>query len=178
MADMNATDYLVNGLFVLVVLRQARERRLDARSILVPLAVVVLVAQNYLHVFPTRGNDLLFIGALATLGLALGTLCGFATHVRAGDDGVALARVGWVAGALLVFGISARMVFAFAVGHGFQPAVAGFSATHSIDAAAWPVALVLMAVCEVAARLVIVQVRGRIAVSAAAQMSGRLGLAA
>ena len=169
MAGMNATDYLVNGLFLLVVLRQARERRLDARSIVAPLVMLALVAQNYLHVIPTAGNDLLFIGSLAALGLTLGTLCGFATHVRAGNDGVALARVGWVAGALLVFGISARMVFAFAVGHGFEPAVAGFSASHSIDAAAWPAALVLMALCEVVARLVVVQVRGHLASAAATQ---------
>jgi hypothetical protein len=43
---------------------------------------------------------------------------GFATHVRAGDNGLAVARVGWIAG------IGSRMVFAFAISHGmglFQP---------------------------------------------------------
>ena len=163
---MNTTDYLINGIFVLVVLRQARERRLDTRSLVAPLVMVFFVAQQYLHSIPTAGNDLLLIGALATLGLTLGTLCGFVTHVRAGADGVALARVGWLAGALLIAGISSRLVFAFAVSHGFEPAVRSFSMAHQVGAAAWPVALVLMAICEVTARLVIVQVRGRLVVAA------------
>ncbi len=74
---------------------------------------------------------------------------------------MALARVGWLAGGLLVAGISARTVFVFAVGHGAEPAIRGFSIAHQIGAAAWPLALVSMALCEVTARLVIVQLRGR-----------------
>ena len=101
------------------------------------------------------------LAVLASVGMALGILCGFATHVRVRLDGVALARVGWVAGALLVAGIAARMVFAFAVAHGAEPAVRSFSVGHQIGAAAWPVALVSMALCEVTARLVTVQLRGR-----------------
>ena len=62
---------------------------------------------------------------------------------------------------LLVFGITARMAFAFAVSHGAHHAVANFSVAHQIGAAAWPVALVSMAVCEVTARIAIVQLRGR-----------------
>jgi hypothetical protein len=159
---MTTTDYLINGLFILIVLRQARERRLDAKSIAAPLAMMFFVGQQYLHSIPTAGNDLALIGALAGVGIGLGTLCGFATHVRAGDDGMALARVGWVAGTLLIAGIGSRMVFAFAIGHGFEPTVASFSISHEITAAAWPVALVLMALSEVTARLVIVQIRGRL----------------
>ena len=158
---MTTTDYLINGIFLLVVLRQARERRLDTRSFAAPMAMVLFIGQQYLHSIPTAGNDLLFIGALASLGLALGTLSGLATHVRADEDGMALARVGWLAGALLTAGISSRMVFAFASSHGLEPAVRSFSIAHQIGAAAWPAALVLMAICEVTARLVIVQVRGR-----------------
>lgn len=158
---MTTTDYLINGVFILVVLRQARERRLDTKSIVAPLAMVFFVGQQYLHFIPTAGNDLVLIGCLATVGIGLGTLCGVATHVRAGDDGMALARVSWVAGALLMAGIGSRMVFAFALSHGLEPTVASFSISHQIEAAAWPVALVLMALCEVTARLVIVQVRGR-----------------
>ena len=37
---MTFTDYLINGLFVLIVLRQARERELDRRSAVIPLAIV------------------------------------------------------------------------------------------------------------------------------------------
>jgi hypothetical protein len=158
---MTTTDYLINGLFVLVVLRQARERALDRRSVIAPLVLVFFVAQMYLHTIPTSGNDLVFIAALAVVGVSLGLLSGFATHVRAGADGVALARVGWIAGLLLVAGIGSRLAFVFAVNHGFEPAVRSFSLAHQIGAAAWPAALVAMAVCEVTTRIATVQVRGR-----------------
>src|SRR5262249_30814643 len=96
-----------------------------------------------------------------------GLMSGVATHVRAGDDGFAHARVGWLAAALLVAGISSRMVFAFAVGHGLEPAIASFSVAHQIGAAAWPVALFSMAICEVTARVLTVQLRGRLLLGAA-----------
>lgn len=157
---MTFTDYLINGIFVLVVLRQARERRLDARSVIAPLALVVFVATHYVRSIPTGGDGLALVAALTAVGLAFGVLCGFATFVRAEPDGTSWARVGWVAGGLLVAGISARMLFVFAVHHGFEPAIRTFSIAHHIDAAAWPVALVAMALCEVTARIVIVHVRG------------------
>jgi hypothetical protein len=162
---MTITDYLINAIFVLVVLRQARERELDRRSILVPLLLVFFVAQMYLHSIPTAGNDLVLIGLLAAVGLTLGIASGFATHVRSGDHGLALARVGWLAATLLIAGIGSRMVFAFAVTHGLRPDLASFSIAHHISAAAWPTALVLMAICEVTTRIAIVQIRGRKAMS-------------
>jgi hypothetical protein len=166
MTPMTTTDYLINALFVLIVFRQARERKLDRRSLIIPLALVAAVAQMYVHSIPTAGNDLVLIGALATVGLACGVISAFATHVRADERGFAVARVGWLAGSLLVAGISSRMVFEFAVSNGGRHAVASFSIAHHISAAAWPVALVAMAVLEVAARVVIVHLRGREALRA------------
>jgi hypothetical protein len=171
---MTFTDYLINAVFVFVVLRQARERRLDLRSLLVPLAVVFFVAQNYVHSIPTAGNDLVLVGLLSSVGLGLGLLSGFATRVRVAD-GVALARVGWVAGALLLAGICARMIFVFAVNNGAEPAIRSFSVAHHIGAAAWPVALVSMALCEVTARLVTVQLRARRMTGGAAPSPVALG---
>ena len=144
-----------------VVLRQAKERELDRRSVTVPLILMLFVGAQYLHSVPTAGNDLLLIVRLAPVGLTLGVAGGFATQVRAGAGGVALARAGWIAGGLLVLGIGARMGFAFAVGHGFESTVRSFSVAHQIGAPAWPVALVLMALIEVGARIAVVQVRGR-----------------
>ena len=158
---MTITDYLINAVFVLIVFRQARERELDLRSAILPLAIVAYVAHMYVHSIPTAGNDLVLIGALGVVGLTLGVASGFATHVRAGEDGLAVARVGWIAGALLIAGIGSRMVFAFAVSHGAHQAVASFSIAHQIGVAAWPVALVLMAMLEVGTRIAIVQLRGR-----------------
>ncbi len=158
---MTTSEYLLNAAFVLLVLRQAKERELDRRSVTVPLLLMFFVGAQYLRTLPTAGNDLLLIVGLALVGLTLGVTGGFATQVRTGDKGVALARVGWIAGALLVLGIGARMAFAFAIGHGFEPAVRSFSIAHQIGSAAWPAALVLMALVEVGSRIAVVQVRGR-----------------
>jgi hypothetical protein len=83
-----------------------------------------------------------------------------ATHVRPGSDGVPRARVGWIAGGLLIAGIGARLAFQFAVNNGAGPAIRSFSIANHLGAAAWPVALVSMAILEVTVRLVIVQLRG------------------
>jgi hypothetical protein len=166
MVAMTTTEYLLNALFVLLVLRQARDRELDRRSVVLPLAIVAYVAHLYVRSIPTAGNDLVLIAALGTLGLALGIASGLTTRVRAGENGLAVARVGWTAGALLIAGIGSRMVFAFALAHGAEHAVAGFSAAHDIGAAAWPVALVLMALLEVSTRIAVVQLRGRQALRA------------
>src|SRR5438270_8605754 len=104
MAPMTTTDYLINAVFVLIVLRQARERELDRRSAVIPLAIVAYVAHIYIHSIPTAGNDVLLIATLGLLGLSLGVASAFATHVRPGENGVAVARVGWIAGALLIAG--------------------------------------------------------------------------
>jgi hypothetical protein len=157
---MTTLDYLINAMFVLIVVRQARERELDVRGVVVPLVLLAFVAHTYIRSIPTAGNDPVLIASLAGVGLTLGVISGFATHVRAGGNGYAVARVGWLAGGLLVFGITARMVFAFAVAHGAHHAIASFSIVHQISAAAWPVALVSMAVCEVTARIATVQLRG------------------
>jgi hypothetical protein len=164
MAAMTRIDYLVNAVFVLIVFRQARERSLDWRSVVIPLAIVAYVAHLYVRSIPVAGDDLVLIGALGAVGLAFGIASGFATHVRAGENGPAVARVGWIAGGLLIVGIGARIVFAFALSHGARHAVAGFSYAHQISAAAWPVALVLMALLEVSTRIAIVQLRGRHAI--------------
>ena len=156
---MTTTDYLINLLFVFIVVRQAREREIDRRYFVIPVLLVTWVASMYLHALPTAGNDLLLVAGLASVGITLGTISGFATSIRRSEDGVAFARVGWLAGILLVVGISSRMVFAFALSHGLEPAVRSFSITNHISAAAWPTAMVLMALCEVGARLSIVYLR-------------------
>jgi hypothetical protein len=166
MAAMTTTDYLINAVFIAVVLMQVRPRELDLRSAIIPLAIVAYVAHLYVHSIPTAGNDLVLIGALGLVGLALGVASGFATHVSAGDNGHAIARVGWIAAVLLIAGIGSRMVFAFAVSHGAREAIGSFSYSNHIGAAAWPVALVLMALLEVGTRIVIVQLRGRRAMRA------------
>jgi hypothetical protein len=120
---MTATDYLINAALILLVVRQIRERRVDIRSLILPVVLVYTIAGQYLHSIPTAGNDLVLVVGLASLGLILGSTSAFFHTMRVGSDGVALARAGWIAAGL------------------------------------WIAALVLMAVCEVAGRLAMLQLR-------------------
>jgi hypothetical protein len=159
---MNATDYAVNAVLVLLVLRQVRESRLTWQILLLPVLIVIGVACYYLRSVPTGGDDLLLDLVLAAVGAALGGLCALFTRLRRGADGTPLSRAGVVAAILWVAGIGARMGFAYAVGHGAAPAVGRFSAAHSITSVdAWVAALILMALAEVVTRLAVLWLRSR-----------------
>ena len=54
--------------------------KLDRRSLVLPLVAVYFVTQRYVHSIPTAGNDLVLLAVLASVGLTLGILCGFATN--------------------------------------------------------------------------------------------------
>src|ERR1700761_8797415 len=137
---MNATDYLVNAVLVLLVLRQIRETRLSWQILVLPVLIVIGVGCYYLRSVPTAGNDLLLDVTLAASGATLGGLCALFTHLRRGADGTPLSRAGWVVG------IGARMGFAWATTHGAGPAIERFSVGHSITTVdAWVAALFLMA---------------------------------
>ena len=160
MMPMTTTDYLINVAFVVLVLRQTRAHELDRRSWLLPLGVLAYVAHLYVHTVPSSGNDLVLVGALGAVGLTLGVASGLATHVEAGTGRYAVARVGWAAGTLLIAGFGARMVFELAVNSGARQSIVNFSITNHLSAAAWPTALVLMALLEIGVRIAIVQLRG------------------
>src|SRR5690242_8872190 len=152
---MTTLDYLINAALVLLVLRQLHERRLDLQSLVLPVVLVGLAAKHYLHAIPTAGNDLVLIVSLGALVATLGSLAGLATHVRAGGDGVALARAGWAAAVLWVAGSGSRMAFSYLSAHGAGHSIAHFSLVHHITSSnAWTAAFVLMALAEVTGRLV------------------------
>jgi hypothetical protein len=157
---VNATGYIINAILVLLVLRQIRERRLDLQSLVLPVVLVAAAAAYYLRAVPAAGNDIVLDLTLAAAGVALGALCAAATRLRRDTDGRALARAGWLAAALWVVGIGARMAFAFSSDHGAGPAIARFSVAHQISGAdAWVAALIIMALAEVAARLAVLRLR-------------------
>lgn len=157
---MNATGYIINAVLVLLVLRQIRETRLGLANLILPVLLVAGAAAYYLRSVPTAGHDLVLDITLAAVGAVLGALCALATRIRRSGDGVALARAGWIAAILWVVGIGARMGFAYASGHGGGPAIARFSAAHSITSSdAWVAALVIMALAEVIARLAVLRLR-------------------
>jgi hypothetical protein len=159
---MNATDYLINAILVLLVLRQIRETRLTWQILLVPVLIVVGAACYYLRSVPTAGHDLLLEVTLAAAGAALGGLCALFTRLRRGADGTPLSRAGWIAAIFWVVGIGARMGFAYAAGHGAGPAIERFSVGHSVTSVdAWVAGLFLMALAEVVTRLAVLWIRSR-----------------
>jgi hypothetical protein len=171
---MNATDYLINAVLVLLVLRQIRETRLTWQILLLPVLIVIGAACYYLRSVPTAGNDIVLDVTLAAVGATLGGLCALTTHLRRGADGVPLSRAGWIAAILWVAGIGARMGFAYATGHGAGPAIERFSVGHSITSVdAWVAALFLMALAEVVTRLAVLWLRSSRLPAAAAPSPAR-----
>jgi hypothetical protein len=159
---VSTTDYIINSILVLLVLRQIRETRLGLTSLVLPVALVGAAAAYYLRSVPTAGHDVLFDLVLAAIGATLGTLCALATHMRRGQDGVALARAGILAAVLWIVGIGARIGFALWSSHGGGPAIERFSIAHSItSSSAWVAAIVMMALAEVIARTLVLRLRAR-----------------
>ncbi|MGE7439190.1 hypothetical protein [Kitasatospora sp. NPDC001175] len=169
---MNTTDYIVNAILVLLVVRQIRGGRLDLTSLLLPVVLVSATALYYLRSVPTAGNDLVLELVLAGAGAALGAACGVTTQLWRREDGV-YAKAGFAAAALWVLGMATRTGFAFASDHGAGTAIADFSRTHLITGAqAWVAAFVLMALSEVVARLVVIRYRAyRLSTSTAARVA-------
>jgi hypothetical protein len=158
---MNNTTYLINGILVLLVVRQIREHRLDLTALAIPVLAVAAAAAYFLHSVPTSGNDIALDLICVTAGAIMGGLAGLTTHLRRGGDGRALGRAGWLAASLWIAGVGARMAFAFAASHGAGPAIARFSVAHHItDMGAWVAALVMMALADVLTRLIVLYVRG------------------
>ena len=158
---MSTTDYLVNAVLVLLVIRQIRGSKLDLVNLVLPLVIVVGVGFQYLRSIPTAGNDLVLITVLAGVGLLLGAGAALTTRLRLGTDGVPFAKAGVVAAVLWVLGIGFRMGFAYASDHGAGASIARFSLQHDITgSSAWVAALVLMALTEVIARMALLRLRG------------------
>ncbi|HEX2904569.1 MAG TPA: hypothetical protein VHO01_14030 [Jatrophihabitans sp.] len=150
---MTTTDWILDIALLAIVFRQIRESRVDARFVLIPLALVGYFATKYLHALPTAGNDLVLITTLVAIGAALGIAGGLVTRVRY-DGTHALVRAGWLAVVLWVVGMGSRMAFQIYVSHGGGPAVGRFSIEHHITTdQAWVTAFVLMAFTEVATRV-------------------------
>jgi|HubBroStandDraft_6_1064221.scaffolds.fasta_scaffold832100_2 hypothetical protein len=159
---VSVQDYLLNGLLVLIVLRQIRWTRLGLTTLVLPIVIVAVVAFEYLRSVPTAGNDIIFDVILGGAGAILGTACALTTHMRRDGEGTALARAGVAAAVLWVVGVGARLAFAFWSSHGGGPAIERFSVAHQItSSSAWVTAIILMALAEVLARTTVLRLRAR-----------------
>ena len=150
---MTTTDYLIDSVLVLLVLLQIKERPLTTHALVRPLIVVSVAVVTYLQGIPTAGNDLVLVGTLALLGLAIGVASGQTVLMRRGSDGDVLARSGWASGSCWVLGMGSRFAFAIWISHGGAATIGQFSAQHAITSGeAWTAALLAMAVFEVCGR--------------------------
>ena len=157
---MTTTDYLISAALVLLVIPQMMGRRVDLRSLLLPLVAVGAAAAYYLKSVPTVGHDLALDLALGALGMALGVLCGLTTRLFRDGEGVVIAKAGLVAGLLWIVGMASRTAFVYEADHGGAHAVDTFSRNNQITgSAAWTAALVMMALAEVVARMATVRIR-------------------
>ena len=163
---MTFTDWLVNIALVATVLRQIRWNRMDARFIILPLALVSIATASYLRTIPT-GNDLVLVVTLALVGITFGGLSAVVTTVRTDGGRCARVRSRPLAIVLWVVGIGGQMAFALYAEHGGGDSIARFSAQHHITTGdAWTAALVLMALSEVVTRVGVLALRGRRALAA------------
>jgi hypothetical protein len=161
---MTTTDWIIDIVLILIVVRQIREARIDKRFVLIPAAIVAFTAHSYLHGLPTGGNDLVLIISCLAVGSALGLAGGFATRVRA-HDGHAYAQAGVLAAGLWIGSMTARLGFIIWITHSAgEASLARFSVAHHITGAdVWQTALVLLALSEVVVRIGTVVVRGYLA---------------
>ncbi len=164
---MSLSDYLLDSILILLVVRQMRTARYDRRAMILPLAVVAVVGKRYLHGVPAHGHSLLLVCGLVAVGLVLGTCSALATRVWSDGGRYALVRAGLVSAALWVVGMGGRMAFSIWASHGGDHALTAFSLRHGItDRNAWTAALVLMALTEVVSRVGVLYLRGRRALAA------------
>ncbi len=157
---MTLTDYAIDIALIALVALQIRGRRLTARSLILPVALVGWAAASYLHGIPTAGNDLFLVVGGAAAGITLGVLCGALTSVRQDPDGQPFAKAGVAAAVLWVLGVGTRFAFQLYASHGGAGAIGRFSAAHSITSGqAWVAALILMAIGEALARTAVLGLR-------------------
>ncbi|MBO0768495.1 MAG: hypothetical protein J2O48_07395 [Solirubrobacterales bacterium] len=158
---MSATDYIIDSALVLLVLLQLKERTLTTKALVRPLIIVAIAVANYLHGFPTQGNDIELIAVIGAIGTVIGVASGVAVKMRRGEHGEVLARAGTSSAIFWVLGMGSRFAFAvWAASAAGSHSIGQFSAQHSITSAeAWTVALLAMAVCEVASRSLVMAAR-------------------
>jgi hypothetical protein len=170
---MSIVDYLISTALVLLVIPQIRGAKLTTANAIRPVVLVAAAAAYYLRGVPTQGDDVLLDVLLLALGTALGVSCALTTRISRGDDGVPFVKAGVAAAVLWVAGMAGRFAFIYYANHGGAHSVARFSIKHQITGSeAWTTALLLMALSEVVARLVVIRLRARSVAAAPVRSNG------
>lgn len=152
---MSAFDYFLPLLLILSVVRQVRGKHLSWFQLAWPVGLVVWAGDTYLRGVPATTSDLVLVIGCALAGVTLGALAGVSTTVYHRPDGALMAKATATTIVLWVLGTTGRLVFGLYAENGGGPAIASFSAAHSISVVAWGTALILMALCEVGGRTLV-----------------------
>lgn len=172
---MSTTDYVIDLALIALVVLQVRDRRTDARSLLMPVVLVAIACALYLKAVPTGGNDLLLYLVLGGTGAILGVATALATRVWRAPDGYAHSKAGVLAAALWVVGVGSRFAYQEYATRGGGAAIARFSVHHHITSTqAWVTAVLFMALAEVVFRLIVLRAKGSSARSAGSDTSTSL----
>ncbi len=159
---MNALDYILDAVLVATIFLQFRGRRLTARNLGLPIAIVVYFLIAYLKGVPTAGNDLYLIGGGVALGLIFGVGAGAFTRVYPGEKGI-YAKAGLLAAAFWATGVVLRTAFSVYASDGGASADREIGRVmHSWDitsSSAIVACLLLMVLVEVGSRQLIVGAR-------------------
>jgi hypothetical protein len=160
MPAMTTTDYIIDSALVLLVLLQIREHTLTTRTLVRPLVILAIAVVNYLHGFPTTGNDLVLVLVFALVGGLIGTASGVTVLMWRNATGDVRFRAGWASASLWVLGMGFRFAFVVWITHSGTSTIARFSVHHAISGSdAWTVALLGMAVFEVVTRTLVMAAR-------------------
>jgi hypothetical protein len=150
---VSAKDYLFSAVLIALIFLQVRGQPVTVWRLLLPVVIVGVAADRYLHGIPTSGNNLALAAACPAIGLCLGLLGGVVTSVRPGPDGRPVARAGPLAVVLWILGTGSRLALGIYASNGGRSAIESFARAHQIDArTALPTALILMALGEVCGR--------------------------
>jgi len=156
---MTPTLWILDIIFIALVVLQVRARRLTLLQILLPFALVLWASLTYVHSIPTEGNSRTVLALAALAGGVLGGAAGGTTHVYLAERQV-ITRAGITAAVIWIFGMGVRLAFQlWATGTGEQ-ALGRFDFEHAISNDVWPAALVLLAGATVLVRVVVLIVRG------------------
>jgi hypothetical protein len=159
---MTIFDWVLDTALILLVILQMRATRFDFRAVALPLALAGIVGAFYLRAFPTAGGGLMLVLALTVTGAALGTASGLTTRVWRDADRHVLVQASASAAALWLVGMVGRAGFQFwADGPGSRQIGELSVQWHIASAAPWIAGLVLMALAQVVARVIVLLVRAR-----------------
>jgi hypothetical protein len=166
---MSSVQYALNiGLLAYILGSNLGTHRLTRSRLLLPIALVGVVAWFFLQNLPTLGHDVQLELVGVGVGVALGVLAGLLVKVRPGRTDTVVTHAGAAYAALWVVVIGGRVAFAYGAEHWFPVAIGRFSMNHQITGAdAWTAAFVLMALAMVLVRVVVTALRAWTARSSA-----------